>query len=170
MVTDYQGFMLRFPDAAAYMNSGDFRRLNFRRRVPGQDPAQAYLFIPDEDPATGHGPGQTQIGNISMSDVWVEGSHSSGNWILYPSWRFESAFQSLGNYGNREGVFRETDAIGQYVRPSTTADVVPAGGSASGLACEPAGWTGIIRFGIPPNGDYCPATVPGVAYVSPGYV
>ena len=170
MLTDYQGFMLRFPDAAAFMNGGDFRRLNFRRRIAGQDPAQAFLFVPDEDPATGHGAGQTQIGNIAMTDVWAEGSHSSPDSLLYPSWVWDSAFAAVGDFGNREGLFRLTDGTGQYVRPSTTADVVPPGGAASGQQAETAGWTGIIRLGIPPGGDFCPAGLAGHGYVSPGYV
>lgn len=171
MLTDYQGFFLRLATPDAFMNGGDFRQLNFRRRTGFGDPAQAWMFFPDEDPATGHGAGAIQIGDTAMTDVWVESTHSSSNSILYPSWLFESALANpaLGNFGNLEGIFRETDGTGQYVRPSTTSDTVPAGGTASGQTCESAGWTGIIRMGVPPGDDYCPASVPGIAYVSPGY-
>lgn len=171
MVTDYQGIFLRLSPQSAFLNGGDFRRLNFRRLNAGQDPQQAYLFVSDEDPETGHPPG-AMIGNIAMTDVWAEGSHSGKSSIFYPSWIWETALAnpSLGAFGNKEGLFKETDAQGHYVRPSTTADRVPSGGSASGQQAESAGWTGIIRLGIPPGGDFCPSSVPGVGYDSPGYL
>lgn len=172
MITDYQGFMLRFPDAAAYMNSGDFRQLNFRRRVPGVDPAQAYLFIPDEDPAMGHGPGQTQIGEIQYTDVYIEhsGDLNTHTYIIMPSWKFDSSFSAGGWYSIRRGAFKETDATGEYLRPSDSGDVVPPGGTASGQSCLTPHWAGKLRFGVPAGGDYCPSSVPGTGYVSPGYV
>lgn len=173
-LTDYQGFFMRLATPDATMNGGDWRQVNFRRRAGMGDPQQAWIFIPDEDtvdPSTGHGPGQYQPGEIDMTDVWVESTHSSNANILYPGWTFQTSLASpnLGPYSNKEGIFRLTDSIGQYVRPSTTADVVPPGGPASGQQCESAGWTGIIRMGVPPGGDYCPSTVPGHSYVSPGY-
>jgi hypothetical protein len=168
--TDYQGIFLRLSPTSAFLNGGDFRRLNLRRRVAGQDPAQAFIYIIDEDPGVGPPQG---VGNITMQDVWVECTHSSGNAVLYPGWTWQTsvAVPNLGPYSNKEGIFKLTDAIGQYVRPSTTADVVPPGGPASGQQAQSAGWTGIIRMqaGAPPGGDYCPAGTPGMAYVSPGY-
>lgn len=170
MVTDYQGFMLRFPDAAAYMNSGDFRQLNFRRRAGMGDPAQAYLFVPDEDPAMGHGVGQTQIGEIQYTDVYIEhsGDLNTNTYIIMPSWKFDSSFSAGGWYSIRRGAFKETDAIGAYLRPSGPNDVVPPGGTASGQSCLTPHWSGKLRFGVPSGGDFCPAGV-GVSYVSPGY-
>ncbi len=171
MVTDYQGFMLRFPDAAAYMNSGNFGRLNFRRRIPGEDPDQAYIFIPDEDPAFGHGPGQTQIGEIQYDDVWIEhsGDLNTNTYIIHPSWKFDSAFSAGGWYSIRRGAFKETDGISDYLRPSDSGDVVPPGGTASGQSCLTPHWAGKLRFGVPPGGDFCPVGVAGMGYVSPGY-
>jgi hypothetical protein len=169
LTTDYQGFFLRPPDAASFVGGGTFDRINFRRRNIGSDPAQAWVFIADEDPDQGHP--TSGVGNISMNEVWAEGSPSSGNWIFYPSWLFEGAFTNPSQpvFGNRQGVFRSSDATGNFVRPSTTSDVVPPGGPASGQACLPAGWSGIIRFGIPPAGDFCPVGTPGLSYASPGY-
>jgi len=171
LTTDYQGMFLRLSPSSAFLNGGDVRKLNFRRRNVGSDPQQAFFYLVDEDPDAGHPPG-SPIGTFALSDVWAEGSHSSKSSIFYPGWTFQTsvAVPNLGPYSNKEGLFKLTDGTGQYVRPSTTADTVPAGGPASGQQCESAGWTGIIRFGIPPGGDWCPDGVPGMAYVSPGYL
>lgn len=167
MKTDYQGMFLRLSPSSAFLNGGDLRRINFRNR--GSDPAQAFFFLADEDTAAGHPPGPP-IGTFDVNDAYMEATFSSPNSILYPSVLFESAFVGVGNFGNREGAFEETDGTGDYLRGSTTADVVPPGGSASGQQCEFAGWTGIFRLGVPPGGDWCPSTTPGVSYVSPGYL
>lgn len=170
MLTDYQGFFLRLATPDAFLNGGDFRQLNFRRRSGMGDPAQAWIFIPDEDAATGHGPGQPQVGDIDMTDVWIDSTwDESHNWIFHPSWRFDSGLSAGGAYSIRRGCFKETDATSDYLRPSTTGDVVPPGGAMSGQSCLSPHWTGIVRYGIPVGGDYCPATVPGRSYASPGY-
>jgi hypothetical protein len=46
-----------------------------------------------------------------------------------------------------------TDASGQFVDWVSTADI-----------------NGVVRWGIPPGGDFCPSSTAGVSYVSPGYV
>lgn len=167
MITDYQGFMLRFPDSAAYCNSGDFRQLNFRRLVAGQDPSQAYIFIPDEDTAMGHPP-NPPMGPISMNDVWIEHNTSKTS-AIYPDKIFSDAFTGGGAYVNRYGIFQLSDATSTYYRASTPSDVVPPGGAASGQSCFGPSFTGIVRVGVPTGGDYCPSGTPGMSYVSPGY-
>ena len=164
LTTDYQGMFLRPPTVGAFVTGGDIRRTNYRG-ISG-DPAQAWLFIADEDPDTGHPAGG--VGPVATSDVWMDQSSSSSTWVMYPDEIF-SDFKVGGNYTNRQGIFRLTDGISDYWRPSTTSDTVPGGGPASGQSCLPAGWTGIIRIGIPPGGDWCPAGTPGMSYVSPGY-
>lgn len=152
LVTDYQGLFLRPPTADSFITGGVLRRVNFRQRVPGQDPAQAYLFIADEDPATGHSTPGT--GPIVCEDVWMEVSDVDRHSFIYPDLKFSDAFTGGGLYVNRRGVFLEHDAIGPYLRPSTPQDVVPGNGPASGQSCLPAGWLGKIRLGVPPSGNF----------------
>lgn len=165
LTTDYQGMFVRPEGASAYVNSGDLRKVNYRRRT-ASDPAQAWLFLADEDPSAGHTTGA--VGPFAMSDVWMDQASSTSTQVIYPDQVF-SDFKVGGNYTNRQGVFRLTDGTSDYWRASTTADTVPAGGPASGQQCLFGGFTGIVRIGVPPGGDWCPDGTPGMSYISPGY-
>lgn len=160
--TNYQGIFLRNSNSSSFINSTDLRRVNFRRNAA--DPS-TFLWITDEDPTTGDIP----IGPVSVTDVWMETTSDPGM-DIYPNRLFQD-FKVSGNFANKEGNFVETDGQGTYIRPSTTSDVVPPGGTLSGQQCESAGWSGgigKIRVGTPPAAN--DGSTDGINYVSPGYV
>lgn len=161
-IVEYQGIFLRNATASSYIRGGEINRCNFKLKSPGISIA-TYLWITDEDPQTG-GPA---IGNFDISDTWAAPTSDTAV-DIYPNRLFQD-FKVSGNYVNRQGSFVLTDSEGQYIRPSKPSDVVPAGGSLSGQAALDAGWTGTIRIGSPPDGDFAPASILGLNYSSPGY-
>lgn len=161
-LTDYQGIFLRNASANAFINQVYLSRLALLGD-PGD--VGTFLWVTDEDPATGDIP----IGPVEcIEEVWIEQTASNNPGMdIYPNKNFQDFKVGGGstNYVNKEGNFVQTDATSQFVRPSKTTDVVPAGGSLSGQQCEDAGWSGIIRIGAK---DFAAGDA-GVAYVSPGY-
>jgi hypothetical protein len=65
-----------------------------------------------------------------------------------------------------------TAPLSRLVWPPTTAATCPARISADGKTASWPGltkMTGVTKYGNPPNGDFVPAGVAGIDYVSPGY-
>lgn len=171
--TNYQGIFLRNAYATlpgAYVHNVDIRRTNFR------GPGSNRFWQSWEDPAhIGQGAyndGTAQaIAPVSLQDVWIAGDGDSRPDIgrrLFPASTFEDGFGG-GTASMRRGCFVDSDSTSNYVRFSTGSETVPAGGPKSGQATLDCQITGIIRDGVPPDGDFCPVGVAGLGYSTPGY-
>lgn len=125
-------------------------------------------------------------GSSSLSGTWFFKGippryiGSDTNDVFMGPWTLEDVWSPTEFPGPRHyphGTFRDwrgADIIyGSFATPttlrfSTPSDTVPAGAFA-GQPAGDCGISGVVNLGDPPGGDFCPASLPGINYVSPGY-
>ncbi len=166
--TDYQGLLMSNEDGNQFgvtCNIGELRlsRTNFVKRDGVLPATWIFKAFP---PRVGNNTGPP--GPFYIDDVWIP-NESPGTKVYPPS-----NFSSWAGGTQKFGCFVLTDGQGTYVRFSKPSDTVPTGtytGQAAG-DCKVYDWAGTadgkIRCGS--HADFCPSTLPGVNYVSPGYV
>jgi len=159
--SELQGTFMRVGGSAVdYAKNVDFRRLNFRG--PGNN-----MFWQNWEGSSST-PTLKKIIPVTLDDVWIDMTGSSRPNVarrVVPDSLFFDGFSS----GSRRGAFLDSDVTSDFVYWSDGSQVVPVGASAGQMSLD-CGITGFIRAGIPPGGDFCPTSTPGIAYVSPGYL
>lgn len=139
--TNYQVLFMRpEPSGGRVLSHIDLRRCNFRKnRVPG-DPEPTKLVYFGTSAAEVAAAGH----RIFLTEVWCEvPAGQNPRDYVYPKVGSELA----------------SDAIGPYVWWPSLTQVVR----------DLQGRPGKVRIGVPPGGDFVPASAVGLDYVSPGY-
>lgn len=175
-VTDYQGHFLQNEygiDSGAYCTNLTYKRVNFVGFNAGTVHFIFQVFTEGDSTAANRLVAPiTLVNDGTMDTVWIDGGPrpvaQAAYWV-HPNPAFQDPFSGV-NFAVRRGSFLGSDADGSYVYFSTGGETVPAGGATSGQATLDCHVSGKLRVGTPPAGDWCPASIPGLGYVSPGYL
>jgi chitodextrinase len=117
--------------------------------------------------------GKVTVSRTNLKSLPMVHPTANGGYLLWmsPNGRNSTGVGPLHTLSHFYVQPRDGRALGETIWPATFDEVNPARIDENGFATWPtlSNVTGGVQGGSPPGGDFAPAGVPGLAYVSPGY-